>query len=326
MVTATIVPLGFVLISMGMGSYHIDPVSVFKIITGNFTGETYGIDPLTINVFMMTRLPRIVAAAVVGAALSVSGVVFQAMFKNPLASPYTLGVSNGAGFGAALAILMSASIAGVQILAIVFGLLSVGLTFLLAMRSRKNTVTLILSGMLVSALFSSLISFMKFVADPFEKLPQIVYWLMGTFNGVGMEKVVYILPAYLVMMVIIFLYRWRINVLSMGDIEAASYGINVRRDRTVIILAASILTALAVSIAGVIGWIGIVIPHFARMLTGPDVRKILPVSISFGISYLVIIDDICRSVSRQEIPIGVVTGILGAPLFIYFIYKRKVNW
>ena len=169
-------------------------------------------------------------------------------------------------------------------------------------------------------------SLLKFVADPYDKLPQIVFWLMGSLNGSSFQKVYRILPFYILAMLVIYLFRWKINIISMGDQEAKSFGVNVTRDRKIIIIASSILTALVVSISGIIGWVGIVIPHFARMLVGPDFRKIFPVSISLGITYLVVIDDICRAISTTEIPIGVVTGILGAPLFIYFIYKRKVNW
>lgn len=319
-------PLFFIFLSIMIGSYKMDPIVVLKIIIGKFTGNTYGIDPLSINVLWTARLPRIFSAAMVGAALSVSGAVFQSLFKNPLASPYTLGVSNGAGFGAALGIVLSAGVVGIQLSSIGFGLLTVGITFILAARSKKSTVTLVLAGMLVGSLFASLVSLLKFVADPFDKLPQIVFWLMGSLNGSSFEKLIRILPLYLVSMLVIYLFKWKINILSMGDQEARSFGVNVQRDRKIIIIASSVLTALVVSISGIIGWVGIVIPHFARMLVGPDFRKIFPVSISLGIAYLVVIDDICRAVSTTEIPIGVITGILGAPLFIYFIYKRKVNW
>ena len=183
-----------------------------------------------------------------------------------------------------------------------------------------------LAGMLVSALFSSLVALLKFMADPFEKLPQIVFWLMGSFSGSSQEKVLYILPVYVIAFVLIWLYRWKINVMSMGDQEAASYGVNVKTDRLVVILAASVLTSMVVSISGIISWVGIVVPHLARMIVGPDFRKICPVSVSLGICYLLLIDGFCRAVSTAEIPIGVVTGIIGAPLFMYFIMKKKVDW
>ena len=266
------------------------------------------------------------AACLAGAGLSLSGAVFQSMFKNPLASPYTLGVSNGAGFGAALGIVLSLGTIGVQGMSACFGLVSIGVTFLLASRSKSGSTTLILAGMLVSALFSSLVALLKFMADPFEKLPQIVFWLMGSFSGSSQEKVLYILPVYIAAFVLIWLYRWKINVMSMGDQEVASYGVNVKLDRIVVILSASVLTSMVVSISGIISWVGIVVPHLARMIVGPDFRKICPVSVSLGICYLLMIDGFCRTVSTAEIPIGVVTGIIGAPLFMYFIMKKKVDW
>lgn len=296
------------------------------MIIGKLTGETYGINARTINLFWQIRFPRIIAACLAGAGLALSGAVFQSMFKNPLASPYTLGVSNGAGFGAALGIVLSWGTIGIQGMSALFGLISIGITFLLASRSRSITTTLVLAGMLVSALFSSLVALLKFMADPFEKLPQIVFWLMGSLSGSSPEKILYILPVYFISMLLIWLYRWKINVMSMGDREAASYGVNVKFDRAVVIIAASILTSMVVSISGIISWVGIVIPHLARMIAGPDFRKICPISISFGICYLLLIDDVCRTVSGSEIPIGVMTGIVGAPLFMYFIFKKKVDW
>ncbi len=319
-------PVIFILVSMMMGSYHTSPGEIFRIFAEKITGQDMGVDEKTVNLFWTIRFPRVVAACLGGAGLSLSGAVFQSMFKNPLASPYTLGVSNGAGFGAALGIVLSLGTVGVQGLSACFGLASIGITFLLASRSKSGSTTLILAGMLVSALFSSLVALLKFMADPFEKLPQIVFWLMGSFSGSSQEKVLYILPVYVIAFVLIWLYRWKINVMSMGDQEAASYGVNVKTDRLVVILAASVLTSMVVSISGIISWVGIVVPHLARMIVGPDFRKICPVSVSLGICYLLLIDGFCRAVSTAEIPIGVVTGIIGAPLFMYFIMKKKVDW
>lgn len=197
---------------------------------------------------------------------------------------------------------------------------------LIVSRQRTSTVTLILSGMLIGSLLSSLVSLLKFVADPTEKLPQIVYWLMGSLSGVSAEKLLMILPLYVVSMGALFLYRWRANALALGDAEARSFGINVARDRTIIIAACSVATAVTVSVSGIIGWVGIVVPHLARMIVGPDFRRLLPASMSLGVCYLIAIDDLCRTVAAFEIPIGVITGIIGVPLFLYFIYRRKVNW
>lgn len=321
-----LLPLIIILISLCVGAYDVSITDIFKIFASKFTHDNSGVEAIAASIILDTRLPRTIGAVLVGAGLSVSGAVFQCIFKNPLADPYTLGVSNGAGFGAAVAIVLSVSSLSVQSFAMAFGIFAVFLTFLLSIKNNKSTVTLILSGMLVSALFSSLVSLIKFVADPFEKLPQIIYWLMGTMVGINYSKIISVLPAYIIAMLIIYLYRWRINVLSMGDVQAKSFGIDVKKDRMVVIIASTLLTALVVSISGIIGWVGIVVPHLARLLVGPDFRKLMHVSISIGISYLLIIDDICRSLTSMEIPIGVVTGIIGIPVFVYFIYTRKVNW
>ncbi len=321
-----LLPIAAVVISLCVGAYQVSVPDVFRILVSNFTGNTEGLEPMAISMVMKVRMPRILGALLVGAGLSVSGAVFQGMFSNPLADPYTLGVSNGAGFGAGLAIILSLSSAGIQIMAMAFGMAAVGLTFLLSIKNSRSTVTLILSGMLVSALFSSLVSLIKFTADPFDKLPQIIYWLMGTLVSVNYRELLFILPAYAASMMVLILFRWRINVLSMGSTQAKSFGIDVRRDRIVVILASTLLTSLVVSISGIIGWVGIVIPHLARLIVGPDFRKLMPASISLGICYLIVIDDLCRTLTSMEIPIGVITGIIGIPLFVYFIYTKKVNW
>lgn len=319
-------PVVFLVGSLALGAYAISPLEVFEIIVSRFTGNTEGVDQMAAGIVWQTRLPRALAAALVGAGLAATGALFQGLFRNPLAAPDTLGVSNGAGFGAGLAIILGASAVGTQLGAIAFGLAAVGLAFAVVSRGRANTVTLILSGMLIGSLFSSLVALLKFVADPTEKLPQIVYWLMGSLSNITYESILMILPLYIVAMAVLFLYRWRVNVLSLGDKEAKSFGLNVARDRGILIVACSVVTALVVSISGIIGWVGIVVPHLARMLVGPDFRRLLPASISLGICYLIAIDDLCRTVTAFEIPIGVITGIIGVPMFLYFIYRRKVSW
>ena len=321
-----LLPLICIFLSLGVGSYDISLSEAARIILNKITFTPQTASPIVTGLVLDVRLPRILGAAMVGAGLAVSGAVFQGIFGNPLADPYTLGVSNGAGFGAALAIVLSLSTLGVQISAMIFGIISVILTFLLAFKNRRSSVTLILSGMLVSALFASLVSLIKFTADPYEKLPEIIFWLMGSLVSISYKKLLLILPGYLISIFILFMYRWRINVLSMGNREARSFGVDTKKDRLVVILAGTLLTALVVSISGIIGWVGIVIPHFARILTGPDCRKLMPVSASLGICYLLLIDNLCRTLTASEIPIGVITGIVGIPLFVYFIYTKKVNW
>lgn len=319
-------PLVFAVGSLALGAYAISPLDVCRIIAERATGHDFGVSAMAANLVWEVRMPRVLAAAMVGAGLAASGTLFQGLFRNPLAAPDTLGVSNGAGFGAALAIVAGLAGFGAQMGAIAFGLAAVALAFAIVARGRASTVTLILSGMLVGSLFSSLVALLKFVADPTEKLPQIVYWLMGSLSGASYDAIFSVLPLYLAFMGVLFLFRWKANVLSLGDAEARSFGIDVQRDRGIIIASCSVVTALAVSISGIIGWVGIVVPHLARMLVGPDFRRLFPASVSLGTCYLIAIDDVCRTVSAFEIPIGVITGIVGAPLFLYFIYKRKVAW
>ena len=312
--------------SLGLGTYHIAPLDVVALIAGLPTSESLQDAAMAHSLIWDVRIPRVCAAALIGAGLSCAGAVFQGLFRNPLASPYTLGVSNGAGFGAALAIVLSANALGIQFTSIACGLVAVLLTFLIAAQGKKSTVTLILSGMLIGSLFASLVALLKFCADPTEKLPQIVYWLMGSLSGITSASLLSILPFYCICLLLILLLRWRINVLSMGDTTAASFGIHVARERGIIICAASVLTALLVSIAGIIGWIGIVVPHLSRMLMGPNFKQLIPTSCVLGGAYLIIIDDICRCATALEIPLGVITGIVGVPLFLYFIRKKKVDW
>ena len=319
-------PAVAIVASLAVGAYSIAPDEVCSILWAGVTGRPYAGDALAANLVWQVRMPRILAASLVGGALAIAGAVFQGVFRNPLASPYTLGVSNGAGFGAALGIVAGAGMAVTQVSAIGFGVLTVALTFLIASRSSRSSVTLVLAGMLISSLFASLVSLLKFVADPTEKLPQIVYWLMGSFSAVNYGKIAMIAPLYVVALACVLAFRWRLNVLSLGDTEARSFGIDVRRDRGVVVCAASVLAALSVSVSGIIGWVGIVVPHFARMLCGPDFRRLLPASFSLGVVYLLVIDDVCRALTSMEIPIGVVTGIIGVPVFLYFIYRKKVSW
>ncbi len=325
-VLLAVLPLICIVVSLALGAYDIAPLDVCRIVWCKLTGQEFAGNAMAANLVWQVRMPRVLSAAAVGAGLGMAGAVFQGVFRNPLASPYTLGVSNGAGFGAALGIVAGLSVVVTQLSAIGFGLVTVALTFLIAARSKRSETTLVLAGMLVSSLFASLVSLIKFVADPTEKLPQIVYWLMGTFSGSSYRELLMILPLYIVAVVLLYLFRWRLNVMSLGEVEARSFGVNVKRDRKVVIVCASVVAALAVSISGIIGWVGIVVPHLARMITGPDFRKLLPASFSLGACYLLVIDDVCRTVSSAEIPIGVVTGIIGVPVFLYFIYRKKVNW
>jgi iron complex transport system permease protein len=319
-------PIACILISLAIGQYQISTKDIFRILIGRALGMEADWPALTETLLINVRLPRIMASVLIGASLSASGAAFQAIFRNPLASPYTLGVSNGAGFGAAMAVMFFGSSWSIQILATVGGIVSVVMAFILSGRARYSTIALVLAGIIVGAFFSALISMVKFIADPYEKLPAIVFWLMGSLATVNLGRLLFAAPLFLAGMAVLLAYRWKLNVLSMGDEEAGSFGVDVARERVVVIFCCTILTAAAVSISGIIGWVGLVIPHLGRAIVGPDLRKLLPACISLGASYLLVIDDLCRALTSVEIPLGVVTAIVGAPIFGYFMMREKMGW
>ncbi len=309
-----------------MGRYPVSPVDVVKTILSPI------FPPLTVSSTINTivwqiRLPRILAALLVGASLSMAGTALQGVFKNPLVSSDLLGVSNGAGFGAALAILFSGSGIIIQIFAFIFGIISVSITYLISKAYRAGGILiLILSGVAISAFFNSLISAIKFVADPEDKLPEIVYWLMGSLASVRMDEIIMIIMPLFIGFIILYLLRWQMNILAMGDEEAQSLGLNPSRVRLIIIAACTLLTSAAVSISGIIGWIGMIIPHMARMVVGPDNKILIPASLSLGASFLLLIDNISRVVISIEIPIGILTAIIGVPIFLYLLRRGYSEW
>ena len=278
------------------------------------------------SVVINLRLPRILMAAVVGAGLSCAGNTFQSLFSNPLATPDVLGVSSGTCIGAILAIILSRSILETQLLALVFGLGSVWITLRIAGKNDgRSMVYLVLAGMIASSLFNAIGSLLKYTADPQDKLPQITYWLMGSFTGAGYQEILIGSPLILVGTVIIYLLRWRLNILSLSADEAQSSGINIRQTRMIFILASTLITASSVSMCGQVGWIGLLIPHCARLLVGSNNRYVIPFSISLGISFMIVIDTLSRSISVIELPISILTAIVGSPVFISLLNRNRSN-
>ena len=319
-------PIFLFFASFLLGRYPISPIEVVSTILSPVFPQLEVSSTITTIVFEI-RLPRIIAALVVGAALAMAGAAFQSIFKNPLVSPDLLGVSNGAGFGAALAILISGANVVTQIFAFVFGLISVTITYLISRAYKAGGIlVLVLSGVAISAFFNALISAIKFIADPDDKLPEIVYWLMGSLASVTMEKLIMIIIPILIGFIILFTLRWRMNLLAMGDEEAQALGLNPTRTRLLIIAGCTLLTSAAVSISGIVGWIGLVIPHMARMIVGPDNKILIPASLSLGASFLLLIDNISRAIISIEIPIGILTAIIGVPIFLYLLRKGYAEW
>lgn len=316
--TGTIIVLViFALYALCKGQYMIS----FEELVRAFTGKQ--VQANVITVLFRIRLPRIIMAAAAGAGLSAAGAAFQSMFANPLATPDTLGTSNGASFGAALAILLGAGTAGIQVSALFSGLLAIALVFLVSGVSRRNVsiLTVVLSGMVISSLFSALVSFVKFVADPNDVLPVITYWLMGSLSSINLKSLYTGLPLIAIGTFILYLIRYRMNVISLSKEEAVSLGVNLPVVRTVVIVSAALITASVTAMCGVISWIGLLIPHISRMLVGNDNSRVIPCSIVCGGLFLVVIDTLARTLTVSEIPVSILTSIVGAPVFILLLKK-----
>ncbi len=307
------ISIGIAFISLSLGRY-------------TFSGDETMAQLKTI--FIDIRLPRILAAFMVGGTLSLTGAAYQGMFRNPMVSPSILGVSAGAGFGAALAILLALGNFWVQAFSFIFGITAVIAVYIISLSTGKKhdkCLTLILSGMIVATVFTALISILKYVADPYDALPSIVYWLMGGLSDIEMGDLTYIACITIPGLLILSLSGWKLDILSFGDEEAKTMGINVEHLRLLVITIATLMTASAVSISGIIGWVGLLIPHIARMLMGPKNAILLPASFLIGGSFLMIIDDFSRSISSMEIPLGITTSLIGAPFFIFILMKTSKN-
>lgn len=309
------------LLSLSVGRYPLPISDIIGFIFGQKT-----VDEHTALLLTEVRLPRILAALLVGGALSVSGVAYQGMFKNPLISPDILGVSSGAGFGAALAILLSWSMLGIQLSAFAFGLAAVLIALALSKRIsgvHSQALVLLLSGIITGAMFGAFISLTKYIADAEYKLPDITFWLMGSLTNVTATQVLTIAPIVLLTVLPLYFSSWRLNVLSFGEDEAHTMGVQVQRLRLVVILSATLLTATVVSITGLIGWIGLVVPHIARFIIGSDNRYLLPTAFMLGSSFLIVIDLLSRTLSALEIPLGIIASIIGAPIFFFVLKSVK---
>lgn len=312
--------LAVLLGSLLVGRYALSPGQLVHMLWTWISGGAADWPISDDKVVFAVRLPRVVAAALVGAALAVSGAAYQGMFRNPMVSPDILGASTGAGFGAAVAILLGAGYFGISAAAFCCGLLAVAAAWLVSRLSKADqAVALILAGMMISSLFSAGTSFVKLVADTQQQLPAITYWLMGSLSSIKDKDVVFLAVPVALGMIPLFFLRWRMNLLTVGEEEAQSMGVNTRRLRGAVIVCATLLTSASVAVSGMIGWVGLVIPHFCRMLFGYDYRRLIPAGALFGAAFLLAVDDIARLVTTGELPLGILTAFVGAPLFLYLI-------
>ncbi|MBE6991842.1 MAG: iron ABC transporter permease [Ruminococcaceae bacterium] len=308
--------------SVVFGRYPIGLKELFGIIGSKLVYIEPFWEPVQESLLLQHRLPRILMACLVGCCLSAAGSAYQGVFQNPMAAPDILGASSGAAFGAALAILLDLGSTMTIVLAFVCSIVTVSVVIYTgSMAKGKRVLGLVLAGIMIGSLVSSGTSFIKLVADPDDQLPAITYWLMGSLNGTSPDDVKFALIPMAIGLIPLFLLRWRINILTFGDEEAQTMGVNAKRLRSVVILCSTLVTAASVAVSGVIGWVGLVIPHLARRLVGNNYRHLMPASMLFGGIFLLLVDDISRNLLATEIPIGILTSFIGAPFFIYLISR-----
>ncbi len=313
------------LLSFSLGRYPIDFLTLIKVLISKIIPIEKSWSAQVESVIFQIRMPRIILAIFIGAGLSLSGLVYQGLFQNPMVSPDVLGATSGAGFGAALALLLGASYSLTSLSSFLMGIVAVMLVLLISRKlsSYMSVLSLVLGGIMISSLFSSLINFMKLIADPEEVLPEITYFLMGSLSAVRWEDVPFTSVIITLAIIPIILLRWKLNVMTLGEEEARSLGINTKRVRLIAILSATLMSSVTVATAGMIGWIGLVIPHFARMAIGCDYRKTIPTTLLMGSTFLLLVDTISRNIGTVEVPLGILTSFIGAPFFLYLMVREE---
>ncbi|WP_439234524.1 FecCD family ABC transporter permease [Lonepinella koalarum] len=308
-----------ILIALSMGRMHIPLENVMNTLLGNNPNEVEN------NVILILRLPRILTALLVGAGLAIAGVTYQGVFKNPLVSPDILGVSGGACIGASVAILLGLGSFSIQILAFIGGVVAVSLTMLVPLLMRRDSmIILVLAGIIVGGFMGASLGLIKYLADPETQLADIVYWSMGSLTKSNFKNLTAFSPVMIITALVLLLLRWRINLLSLGEQQAKLIGVNIKMERNIMILCSTLLTASAVCLSGTIGWIGLVIPHLARLLIGDDNIKTLPLAALIGAIFLLLIDTLARNLYTEEIPLGILTGFIGAPFFAWVLVKQRM--
>lgn len=323
-IVLVILPFVTALIALGIGRYFITPAGVLDAILGHFTGS-YTVSDMAYKTVWNLRIPRILLALLVGAGLSTAGCAFQSLFANPLATPDTLGVASGASFGATLGILLGFDLFGMQTTSFLMGALAVALTWLGGSGKGRGLSSVVLSGIMMGSLFNALISLVKYLADAETQLPAITYWLMGGLNSAGYRSLLFGAPPIIFGIFILFCMRWRMNLLPLSEDESRSSGVNIYVLRAVTIICATVITASCVSMCGQVGWVGLLIPHMCRMKFGSNHISLIPASISFGATFMVIVDTAARTMTASEIPVSILTAIIGAPFFI-ILMRKSGGW
>lgn len=318
-------PVLAALAALCIGRMWLSPGDVIKALVGKL-GIVSDVPAQTSTVVWSIRMPRILMALLVGAGLSASGCAFQGLFANPLATPDTLGVASGASFGAALALLMGMSLMGVQALALIMGIVAVALTYISGRgRGERSVNTVVLAGIMIGSLFTALVSLVKFVADTESQLPAITYWLMGSLNSASYDTLLLGAPPVLLGVVLLLMLRWRLNLLPLPEDEARASGVNIALLRGVTVICATMMTASCVSMCGQVGWVGLLVPHICRMKFGNNNLSLMPASVCIGAGFMVLVDTFARSATAAEIPISILTAIIGAPFFI-MLMRKSGGW
>lgn len=314
--------------AFAIGTFPVPPHDLLAVLRAKLTGAPSGVPAAVETVVWQIRLPRIAAAVLIGAALAAAGATYQGLFRNPLVSPDILGVAAGAGLGAVLGIFLSLPVVAVQALAFAGGLGAVLTVYLIgaAMRGRDPLLVLVLAGVAMGTLLGAAISLVKVFADPYNQLPAITFWLLGSLTSVTLGDLRTVLPAILIGLLPLYLLRWRMNLMTLGEEEARALGVETTVLRAVFIAAATLITSAAVSVSGIIGWIGLVIPHVARLIAGPEFSRLLPVSMLLGGGYLLAVDTLARSMAAIEVPIGILTAFIGAPFFLWLLATARRGW
>lgn len=317
-----VLPLAMALVCIGIGRYYLSVSESIKVLFNGLILGKSQVSAQSYSVVINMRLPRILLALLCGGGLAVAGAGLQSLFANPLVSPDTLGVASGASFGVALALLLNGNMILVQLSALVFGIVAVMFTCNISkIKGKSSIIMLVLSGMMVSALFQAFVSLIKYVADTENQLPAITYWLMGSLSSATYSSILIGMIPIIIGIVLLHLLRWKMNILSLTEDEAKTLGVNVKRMRGCVILASTMITASCVSMCGQIGWVGLLILHMCRMLFGSNNKYVIPATISFGAVFMLLIDTIARSVTASEIPISILTSVIGAPCFILLLRK-----
>jgi iron complex transport system permease protein len=321
--------IAMTLISFSVGKYPIGLSDLYLLAKSLFSQTDVGLMQGSDIVFWQIRLPRVIAAAAIGSVLSAAGASYQGMFRNPLVSPDILGVASGAALGALLAIFLGLSILSIQLFAFIGGMAVVGLVYFLAGAAKKHdpVLSMVLVGIAVGTLCTGASSLLKVLADPYTQLPSITYWLLGGLTTITVDDLYTTLPIMVLGLIPLYLLRWRMNILSLPDEEAQTLGVNVRATRIIFIMCATLMTACAVSISGILAWIGLVVPHIARLIVGPNFSRLLPASLLLGATFLLFTDTLSRTIAPIELPLSIITAGIGAPFFLMLLIQtgRKVS-